>query len=903
MTWAYTKVTSITGRTASTTNGSNVIVVNSSTNFVRGHLIEGAGISVDTVVTAISGTNITLSQACTATATGVAVTLFIDTLTQTGTDTNLSGIMTATGLPSSMVTLLAGAPNIYQFNRGRVAVSGSLSWLCRTDKISFRPTAYASNTFSTGASAIVLIDGSAPGGSPDPGELILCGLESFIVGSGGFSDYFFVTNTGTDLTLKNCEVWGSQSVNVTCNLTITGQVKFTCPATANNQSGTIFIYGSGTTTFTSGAVWKVYGGYRISPSRTGYSPINSPFIAAGSWDFNGIGATQTIPRLIYESTSFNNSQGSGIALRDGSQAYFRNAPAGSAISCGLWGTAANNKGIAIPTRYVSHFVQSAAGVPLQNAVIYTKDVLDGNQGNPSDWIKGTTGDTEWDFTANKTYIWATDATGNTTAQDVMLAACYSETGGSVFKRNIRTISGTNDALNYTVLQYNSLQLTSPVVQRGAGALVQNWNLLPDTNVTLTEAAAGALIVISSLDDVYDAAKYWKTRPVDAQLEYPSLNTQPVAANGTQLVLSDTLVIDGAATSALAVNTSAHEITINPSTLAKGAKFDTIQAAAITIAASTSVSANLTGAVTNNGTLASGVNITGNVTQATPTSVTNIFVNGDVIYNTNTPITIVYTSPSQVVSGTVSNLGTGLVTITLVGEASIGTVGSNVVTQRFANVTAPNIVVGSRVQLYDMTNNVELYNDVLSAALNYQHTYTGDITVRLRATYQLGTTAKLPVESTGLLTVSGLSFLNSQTNDAVYIANILDGSTVTEYTPDYPNLQIDIAGGTNTSVQRLYNWTTYIETTADGIRYLFSAITATDQVNYIINQDILDVKLDNTGATPVLVIGGVITRKDGTTVIASTSGSIQIDPAKAYLANSASISADLQTIKNYTAAAL
>jgi hypothetical protein len=138
---------------------------------------------------------------------------------------------------------------------------------------------------------------------------------------------------------------------------------------------------------------------------------------------------------------------------------------------------------------------------------------------------------------------------------------------------------------------------------------------------------------------------------------------------------------------------------------------------------------------------------------------------------------------------------------------------------------------------------------------------------------------------------------------VYIGNLINGSTVTEYTPDYPNVQVDVAGGSTTTVQRLYNWSTYNETTADGIRYLFSAISAIDAVNYLIDQAILDVKLDNTGATPVVISGGVITRKDGTTVIAATSGSIQIDPAKAYVANSAEISIDLQTIKNYTAASV
>jgi hypothetical protein len=352
-------------------------------------------------------------------------------------------------------------------------------------------------------------------------------------------------------------------------------------------------------------------------------------------------------------------------------------------------------------------------------------------------------------------------------------------------------------------------------------------------------------------------------------------------------------------------------TVSSGTLSAG----TIQTTgAITVSSPAVVSADLTGPVNNSGTISgaitgnvtntgtiNGATINGNVSQATPTDLSNVSITGNLTFNTNTPVTVTFTNST--VSGTVSNSGTGLVTITLASGSTIGTVGSNVVTQRFANVTAPNIIVGARVQLYDTTNNVELFNGVLASALNYQYTFVGNITVRLRATYQSGLTAKLPIEATGLLTATGLSFLNSQTDDGVYIGNLINGSTVTEYTPDYPNLQVDVAGGSSTTVQRLYNWSTYIETTADGIRYLFAAISAIDAVNYLIDQAILDVKLDNTGATPVVISGGVITRKDGTTVIAATSGSIQIDPAKAYVANSAEISIDLQTIKNYTAASV
>jgi hypothetical protein len=401
------------------------------------------------------------------------------------------------------------------------------------------------------------------------------------------------------------------------------------------------------------------------------------------------------------------------------------------------------------------------------------------------------------------------------------------------------------------ITYNSPLLTDPTYTADAST---------ETGIAVSTVASTLTLSSAVTNDrIYDYGKYW----LEQNLATPNY----LSPNGAILTFVPTWTV------------------VNVNRATAGTKIDTLASATAFTA---------TGVIATN-------KITGNVIENTPTNITNTTITGNLTFNTNTPVTVVFTGST--ITGTVSNSGTGLVTITLASGSTIGTVGSNVVTQRFANVTAPNIIVGSRVQLYDTTNNVELFNGVLASALNYQHTFVGNITVRLRATYQSGLTAKLPVEATGLLTATGLSFLNSQTDDGVYIGNLINGSTVTEYTPDYPNLQVDVAGGSSTTVQRLYNWSTYNETTADGIRYLFSAISAIDAVNYLIDQAILDVKLDNTGATPVVISGGVITRKDGTTVIAATSGSIQIDPAKAYVANSAEISIDLQTIKNYTAASV
>jgi hypothetical protein len=84
----------------------------------------------------------------------------------------------------------------------------------------------------------------------------------------------------------------------------------------------------------------------------------------------------------------------------------------------------------------------------------------------------------------------------------------------------------------------------------------------------------------------------------------------------------------------------------------------------------------------------------------------------------------------------------------------------------------------------------------------------------------GATAKLGVSTTGLLTASGVTFLDAQDDDLVYNANGIDGTTVTEFTFDYPNVQVDINDPDgSTTITRLYAWWANERTTEDGIRTL------------------------------------------------------------------------------------
>jgi len=129
---------------------------------------------------------------------------------------------------------------------------------------------------------------------------------------------------------------------------------------------------------------------------------------------------------------------------------------------------------------------------------------------------------------------------------------------------------------------------------------------------------------------------------------------------------------------------------------------------------------IVGNVTTTGTFASGASVTGNVAQATPTNPTGVTITGNLIYNTNTPITVTFTNCN--VSGTISNSGTGLVTVRLAGGATIGTVGANVVTQPVTSLSITGLAAGSSI--YVANDNGTQVDYVASSGTSYTFDTTG-----------------------------------------------------------------------------------------------------------------------------------------------------------------------------------
>ena len=260
----------------------------------------------------------------------------------------------------------------------------------------------------------------------------------------------------------------------------------------------------------------------------------------------------------------------------------------------------------------------------------------------------------------------------------------------------------------------------------------------------------------------------------------------------------------------------------------------------------------------------------------------------------------YDFSTSTFSGTVELVNTsgGAVVVDVPAGTSYTNTGPNItvnVAVDRAEASIIGIVPGSRLQIRNMTVAAldplnplagEMVNTI-NATGSYTYSYptgtgytAGDL-IRVRLTYCSGLTAKKQEEYFTVATAFGWSILAAQKDDDVYIANGIDGSTVTEYSSDYANVQIDISDGDNTtSIQRGYAWYCDQMTGDDGIRYFYGAFEAEDQFNYMLNTDVADIKIHNTGANGVTLTGGAVRRKDGSSPIAP-GGSVYIYYGRAY----------------------
>lgn len=203
----------------------------------------------------------------------------------------------------------------------------------------------------------------------------------------------------------------------------------------------------------------------------------------------------------------------------------------------------------------------------------------------------------------------------------------------------------------------------------------------------------------------------------------------------------------------------------------------------------------------------------------------------------------------------------------------------------------NIVAGSRIRVYNVTTATEIVNEIVpgtSWTLLYVEGdgFTSGDVLNIRLTQCDGATAHLGFQGTAIAGATGWSLFASQTFDTVYATNAIDGTTVSEFVLDYPNVQVDIDDPDGeSSITRLYAWFANELTTENGIRNLVGGLLAEDAANYKIITSALNLKLDNIATTGVQFIGDLRLYRDdgGAPVVSSTTGggSITLYAGKVY----------------------
>lgn len=175
------------------------------------------------------------------------------------------------------------------------------------------------------------------------------------------------------------------------------------------------------------------------------------------------------------------------------------------------------------------------------------------------------------------------------------------------------------------------------------------------------------------------------------------------------------------------------------------------------------------------------------------------------------------------------------------------------TELVVPVVVPNAPNGARYRVWNTTRNVEIANAVVSGGAGILTTFVADDgtsphvqgdSVTVDITYPVSTTAYLPSRLLGQVTTNGVSGFVSQINDEVYNFHGINGSTITKFSADFAQDDIEVAIAENFLGAELYAFYVYMLVTESGIREWLGAITAIDNANFRINVGVLPLRFDN-----------------------------------------------------------
>ena len=324
-----------------------------------------------------------------------------------------------------------------------------------------------------------------------------------------------------------------------------------------------------------------------------------------------------------------------------------------------------------------------------------------------------------------------------------------ETGFSADNQSGITLRfAAGDVATWNVRAYQSLSAVYQVTMRGIGGSVVAPAMVNDAAVTLSRSAAGALASVATLDDFYDAAKYWNVQ--SANVNFPTASTQVATAAGTTLDLGAlNVVVDATAASAFAVNTGTNTVTIKSATLAVGSKFSTLKTTGtISFANGADATCTLQGIVVRGAT--------GIYSPKLETATVRFTAAGT------------YDLRGATISGTLTlaNTSGGAVTVQLQPGVTFVNSGPSITVDNAvsATLTIDGIVSGSRILIRRTDTQAVLANAIAGTSYAYAYVVAGAVPVEILLRNASGSPAYQPWRAVSTLAGVNATITAAQVSD-------------------------------------------------------------------------------------------------------------------------------------------
>ena len=571
MTFTRTAV-SITGNV--TINSTSVTSVSSTTQLFIGMAVYGAQIQSDTVITAIAGATVTLSKGAISTLAGATITG--QYVTQTGTDTDPTGIASMTGVTAIDVGTGTTRRTVYNLGTNQLRVRGTFTHdpdlfemvftvqngllieSGGTYNLGVARTLNNQTQHSKGTGLVFAYVGAVAsqfGLNIRGGSLVWNGgvvktscplyLESGTLVSNSYDSVLQNTNPGTDMQVRCL-------VPPTFNAITLSGISYAFLQFLNNG------WNSASVKYEFCAYQTPGGG---GAARVVINPIFTGNQSTSDVKLNQLTGTQQI-------TTIKNADRFPVVTR---------------LNNGAKGD------IPIVQTLTLNMVDSTnAAAP--NVVGYVKDSNNGSRVDSS----------VSSYVADRTYIGVSDASGTIAMGDILTAVVQdvaaSQTAINYDYRS--NFAGQSADFNIYLGGYSYAPAVTRQTLMGNNGTSVRWTLFDDSNVTLPRAKALTKLASSfaidpvlkkitvtadsTLDDLYDVAKAYKYQGSIEAFETPTVFSQIVTANGSNISLPSGWTLQ--------VN--------NGATLSTGTKFTYVYADTVTtIGSITSVYGSLAGVST------------------------------------------------------------------------------------------------------------------------------------------------------------------------------------------------------------------------------------------------------------------------------------------------------------------